>query len=143
MEWALRENSWIETCIEFTVTGALFDRILEIINATFKSITVKRNLNKNWNLDTMKYVVCHSHMVIGRLAVETDTNYVCSICAANETNYRSTVGENLPLRRRLLAWYEDLDSFNDVTFYRKQKMQKRMSEHDPTDGGPSESVYED
>ena len=143
MEWAVREKSWIETCIEFAVTGALFDRILELINAPFKSITVKRNLNKYENLDTIKYVVCHSHMVIGRLSVEPDTNYVCDICTANETNSEFTTFEYLPLRPRVLAWSEDPDSFKDVTSCRKQKMLERMYEHDLIDSGSSGPVYED
>ena len=139
--WAVDNKKWIQSCVEFSVTGALFDRILCNINAPFKAKTVKRNILKHANFRTEKYVCCRPHMLIARVGNETGSyeidleSITCDICISHDLTPDLTNFEYLPLKPRIFAWFKSEKGYRDITTYLSEKLGMwRRSDEESKDG---------
>lgn len=134
--WAQTVKQWIALLIDFGISGVLFQHILTLLKAPYHCVTVKRNIIKYSNFQSIMYIVCRKHMLICRQPETTPYQRInellsiqCEICEKAGTAPDLTVFEYLPIRERLIQLYSNEDSFKIVTQYRKTRLAEKMTDN--------------
>lgn len=141
MEWAWNYKQWIELYIDFGISSVLFQSMLVLLKSPYHCRTVKRNVIKYSKFKSTIYIVCRRHMLLCPRMEPFSEQYLnnlslsCELCEHNRSSPDLTTFEYLPIKHRLLQWYESEESFQILTNYRKNKLVQRTTEH--------EAVYED
>lgn len=138
MEWAWKYKEWIDLYIDFGISSVLFQCMLRLLEAPYHCKTVKRNVIKYSKFRSILYIVCRSHMLLCRRPETTSGQQLnafsssCEVCNHSGTSPDLTTFEYLPIRDRLIQWYESEESFPIISCYRRNRLAEKMTENETT-----------